>query len=85
MLHEQLFNASEQQLADFCQANINNKMQLTLKGQGNFDRISPVGLNICAVSVKIMHEIKYYYFGCIREHIYIELLYKFDTRHKRSR
>jgi hypothetical protein len=85
MGHEQLFNASEQQLADFCQANINNKMQLTLKGQGNFDRISPVGLNICAVSVKIMHEIKYYYFGCIREHIYIELLYKFDTRHKRSR
>jgi hypothetical protein len=85
MGHEQLFNASEQQLADFCQANINNKMQLTLKGQGNFDRISPVGLNICAVSVKIMHEIKYYYFGCIREHIYIELLYKFDQRHKRSR
>jgi hypothetical protein len=85
MGHEQLFNASEQQLADFCQANINNKMQLTLKGQGNFDRISPVGLNICAVSVKVMHEIKYYYFGCIREHIYIELLYKFDQRHKRSR
>jgi hypothetical protein len=85
MGHEQLFNASEQQLADFCQANINNKMQLTLKGQGNFQHISPVGLNICAVSVKIMHEIKYYYFGCIREHIYIELLYKFDQRHKRSR
>ncbi len=85
MGHEQLFNASEQQLADFCQANINNKMQLTLKGQGNFDRISPVGLNICAVSVKVMHEIKYYYFGCVREHIYIELLYKFDQRHKRSR
>jgi hypothetical protein len=85
MGHENLFNASEQQLADFCQANINNKMQLTLKGQGNFDRISPVGLNMCAVSVKIMNEIKYYYFGCIREHIYIELLYKFDHRHKKSR
>jgi hypothetical protein len=85
MNHENLFNASEQQLADFCQANINNKMQLTLKGQGNFNRISPVGLNICAVSVKIMNNIKYYYFGCIREHIYIELLYRFDTRHKRSR
>jgi len=85
MYHEQLFNASEQQLADFCQANINNKMQLTLKGQGNLDRISPVGLNICAVSVKIMGNIKYYYFGCIREHIYIELLYKFDNRHKRNK
>lgn len=85
MTNEQLFNASEQQLADFCQANINNKMQLTLKGQGNFDRISPVGLNICAVSVKLMGNIKYYYFGCIREHIYIELLYKFDMRHKRIR
>jgi hypothetical protein len=84
-MHEHLFNASEQQLADFCQANNINKMQLTLKGQGNLGRISPVGLNICCVSVKILNEIKYYYFGCIREHIYIELLYKFDHRHKRTR
>ena len=83
MTKEQLFNASEQQLADFCQANINNKMQLTLKGQGNFQHISPVGLNICAVSVKIMNDIKFYYFGCIRVHIYTELLYKFDRRHKK--
>jgi hypothetical protein len=75
--------ASEQQLADFCQANINNKLQLNLKGQGNLDRISPVGLNICVVSVKTLNRIEYYYFGCIREHIYIELLYKFDSRHKR--
>ena len=77
-------NFSEQQLADFCQANINNKMQLTLKGQGNLGRISPVGLNICAVSVKTMNRVEYFYFGCIREHIYIELLYKFDLRHKRN-
>ena len=75
--------SSEQQLADFCQANINNKMQLNLKGQGNLDRISPVGLNICSVSVKTMNRLEYYYFGCIREHIYIELLYKFDMRHKK--
>ena len=85
MGHEQLFNASEQQLADFCQANINNKLQLTLKGQGNFQHISAVGLNICCVSVRIMGKDKYYYFGCIRAHIYNELLYKFDHRHKRSR
>jgi hypothetical protein len=83
MYHEQLFNASEQQLADFCQANMINKMQLTLKGQGNFQHISPVGLNICCVSIRIMGANKYYYFGCIREHIYIELLYKFDHRHKK--
>lgn len=85
MYHEQLFNASEQQLADFCQANNINKMQLTLKGQGNFQHISPVGLNICCVSVRKMGKNQYYYFGCIREHIYIELLYKFDHRHKRSK
>jgi hypothetical protein len=76
-------NFSEKQLADFCQANINNKMQLNLKGQGDLGRISPVGLNICSVSVKRMDTITHYYFGCIREHIYIELLYKFDMRHKK--
>jgi hypothetical protein len=80
MTHEQLFNASEQQLADFCQANINNSVQLNLKGQGNLSYISPVGLNTCVVSVKMINEVKYYYFGCIRVHIYAELQKKFDKR-----
>jgi hypothetical protein len=83
MTNEQLFNASEQQLADFCQANIINSVQLHLKGQGNLNYISPVGLNICVVSVKILRETKYYYFGCIRVHVYAELQQRFDKRFRR--
>lgn len=83
MLHEQLFNASEQQLADFCQANINNSIYLNIKGQGNLSYISPVGLNTCVVSIRILNETKYYYFGCIRVHVYAELQQKFERRFNR--
>jgi hypothetical protein len=80
MTHEQLFNASEQQLANFCQANINNSVYIDIKGQGNFQHVSPVGLNICVVSVRILNKTTYYYFGCIRVHVYVELHQKFDRR-----
>jgi len=83
MTAEQLFNASEQQLADFCEKNRINKMMLNIKSQGDLPYISPVGLNIVCVSVKRMNEIKYYYFGCIRLHIYDKLYKEFDKYGKR--
>ena len=80
MTSEQLFNASEQQLANFCQANINNSIYIDIKGQGNLPYISPVGLNICVVSIRILNKTNYYYFGCIRVDVYANLQKVFDRR-----
>lgn len=80
-----LFNESEQQLANFCEANRINSIQLKLMGQGDLNRISPVGLNTCVVSIKKCGVIKYYYFGCIREHVYDELVSQFDRNSKITR
>jgi hypothetical protein len=83
MTHEQLFNASEQQLANFCEKNRINKMQLSIKAQGDLPYISPVGLNVVSVSVKRYNAIEFYSFGCIRLNIY-DILYKeFDMYAKR--
>ena len=85
MTNEQLFNASEQQLADFCQANINNSTYIDIKGQGNLPYISPVGLNICVVSIRILGKTQYYYFGCIRVNVYADLQKIFDSRIKNTK
>lgn len=84
MTNEQLFNASEQQLADFCEKNRINKMQLSIKAQGDLPYISPVGLNMVVVSVKKAYILQYYNFGCIRLHIYDKLYKEFDMYAKRK-
>lgn len=85
MTNEQLFNASEQQLANFCEANRINKMQLSIKAQGDLPYISPVGLNMVTISVKRAYIVQYYHFGCIRLHIYDKLYNEFDMYARKRR
>lgn len=80
MTNEQLFNASEQQLANFCEKNRINKIELHIKAQGDLPYISPVGLNVVIVSIKRLTGVEYYYFGCIRLNVYDKLYKEFDRR-----